>query len=38
MKVLRGMKFDWIVGAAAVVVALSVQARETSEVPCEVSI
>lgn len=27
MKVLRGMKFDWIVGAAAVVVALSVQAR-----------
>lgn len=26
-KVLRGMAFDWIVGAAAVVVALSVQAQ-----------
>ena len=26
-KVLRAMAFDWIVGAAAVVVALSVQAR-----------
>jgi hypothetical protein len=29
-KVLRGMAFDWIVGAAAVVVALSVQALLTS--------
>lgn len=29
VQVLRGLPFDWIVGAAAVVVALSVQAENS---------
>ena len=31
LQVLKGMEFDWIVGAAAIVVALSVQAQSSAE-------